>query len=358
MTNSFTNQTIAQIELFTKDEQYETQVYVLPKHLDEKVARLHLDELGVQAHRADRGPGRLHRRPRRGPVQAGPLPLLIPTSARSDARRWPGRRASAPAPASADLRDHQADGAGARPPGDGAHPRPARQPTGSTKVIANLHYFPDTIRGVLRRSPGPTTTSPRAAGHGRGGAGLLKVLRRGGLPGDLAGTRWTDIDLGAFAARHRCRRGDRHAGRQGGLRHPRVRGRAPRRREGGSPASRRSRTPRRHSSPARQLRDLHLRARDSRLLPAPDFCRLGPGRVPDPARLTTSPSTSTRSTTTGTTSVRSAELRQGTFDALAGELRAGASTGARALAPGVLVAPATRTLPGDAELEGARLDRA
>jgi adenosylhomocysteinase len=48
MSNSFTNQTIAQIELFTKTEEYEKQVYVLPKHLDEKVARLHLDALGVR----------------------------------------------------------------------------------------------------------------------------------------------------------------------------------------------------------------------------------------------------------------------------------------------------------------------
>jgi adenosylhomocysteinase len=48
MSNSFTNQTIAQIELFTKNDEYEKRVYVLPKHLDEKVARLHLDALGVR----------------------------------------------------------------------------------------------------------------------------------------------------------------------------------------------------------------------------------------------------------------------------------------------------------------------
>jgi adenosylhomocysteinase len=48
MSNSFTNQVIAQIELFTKSEEYEKKVYVLPKHLDEKVARLHLDALGVK----------------------------------------------------------------------------------------------------------------------------------------------------------------------------------------------------------------------------------------------------------------------------------------------------------------------
>ena len=48
MSNSFSNQTIAQIELFTKNDDYAKQVYVLPKHLDEKVARLHLDALGVR----------------------------------------------------------------------------------------------------------------------------------------------------------------------------------------------------------------------------------------------------------------------------------------------------------------------
>jgi adenosylhomocysteinase len=48
MSNSFSNQTIAQVELFTKNEQYAKQVYVLPKHLDEKVARLHLGALGAQ----------------------------------------------------------------------------------------------------------------------------------------------------------------------------------------------------------------------------------------------------------------------------------------------------------------------
>ena len=48
MSNSFTNQTIAQIELFTKNDEYSRQVYTLPKHLDEKVARLHLDALGVK----------------------------------------------------------------------------------------------------------------------------------------------------------------------------------------------------------------------------------------------------------------------------------------------------------------------
>jgi adenosylhomocysteinase len=48
MSNSFTNQVIAQIELFTKTDEYPIGVYTLPKHLDEKVARLHLDALGVK----------------------------------------------------------------------------------------------------------------------------------------------------------------------------------------------------------------------------------------------------------------------------------------------------------------------
>jgi adenosylhomocysteinase len=48
MSASFTNQVMAQIELHEKAEQYERRVYVLPKRLDEKVARLHLDKLGVR----------------------------------------------------------------------------------------------------------------------------------------------------------------------------------------------------------------------------------------------------------------------------------------------------------------------
>jgi adenosylhomocysteinase len=48
MSASFTNQVLAQIELWTKGDQYKSQVYVLPKHLDEKVARLHLDKIGAK----------------------------------------------------------------------------------------------------------------------------------------------------------------------------------------------------------------------------------------------------------------------------------------------------------------------
>lgn len=48
MSNSFTNQVLAQIELFTKPDEYPVGVYTLPKHLDEEVARLHLAALGVE----------------------------------------------------------------------------------------------------------------------------------------------------------------------------------------------------------------------------------------------------------------------------------------------------------------------
>ena len=48
MSNSFTNQTLAQIELFCNPENYQNQVYILPKKLDEEVARLHLDKIGVE----------------------------------------------------------------------------------------------------------------------------------------------------------------------------------------------------------------------------------------------------------------------------------------------------------------------
>jgi adenosylhomocysteinase len=48
MSNSFTNQTLAQIELWANHDQYENKVYTLPKHLDERVAYLHLAKIGVE----------------------------------------------------------------------------------------------------------------------------------------------------------------------------------------------------------------------------------------------------------------------------------------------------------------------
>ena len=59
MSASFTNQTLAQIELWTNPSKYEKKVYTLPKHLDEKVARLHLDKIGVKLTKLQRQAGRL-----------------------------------------------------------------------------------------------------------------------------------------------------------------------------------------------------------------------------------------------------------------------------------------------------------
>ncbi|GIW74637.1 MAG: hypothetical protein KatS3mg103_1159 [Phycisphaerales bacterium] len=75
---SFTNQVLAQIELYSKNDDYAAGVYVLPKHLDEMVARLHLDALGVEADRAHPGAGRL---PRRAGGRAPTSPSTTATNA-------------------------------------------------------------------------------------------------------------------------------------------------------------------------------------------------------------------------------------------------------------------------------------
>ena len=65
MSASFTNQVLAQIELHNNAEKIGIQVLMLPKKLDEEVARLHLEKLGVQADEAHGGAGEVHRRGRR-----------------------------------------------------------------------------------------------------------------------------------------------------------------------------------------------------------------------------------------------------------------------------------------------------
>jgi adenosylhomocysteinase len=72
MSNSFTNQTLAQIEIFTKhgtNEQYPVGVYTLPKHLDEEVARLHLGKLGVALDRLTRAQAKYLGIPQDGPYK-------------------------------------------------------------------------------------------------------------------------------------------------------------------------------------------------------------------------------------------------------------------------------------------------
>jgi adenosylhomocysteinase len=70
MSNSFTNQVIAQIELFTHPDRYERQVYTLPKHLDEQVARLHLEALGVRLTELTEGQAAYLGVPVEGPYKA------------------------------------------------------------------------------------------------------------------------------------------------------------------------------------------------------------------------------------------------------------------------------------------------
>ena len=134
MSNSFTNQVIAQIELFGHADIYEKRVYTLPKHLDEKVARLHLDALGVRLTELTPQQAAYLGVPARGAVQARPLPLLaslgagsagMPRAAASGrtrspissspptARRGsPGRRSRCPC--SAQIRERFARAAAAR----------------------------------------------------------------------------------------------------------------------------------------------------------------------------------------------------------------------------------------------------
>ena len=76
MSSSFANQTLAQIELYTCTDQYPIGVYVLPKHLDEKVARLQLHKLGAQLTELTDTQAQLPWRRQGGAVQARALPVL------------------------------------------------------------------------------------------------------------------------------------------------------------------------------------------------------------------------------------------------------------------------------------------
>ena len=76
MSSSFTNQTLAQIELWTNQGKYQKKVYVLPKTLDEKVARLHLDKIGVKLTKLSDKQSSYIGIPVSGAVQDGSVPLL------------------------------------------------------------------------------------------------------------------------------------------------------------------------------------------------------------------------------------------------------------------------------------------
>ena len=77
MSNSFANQTLAQIDLWANKDSYEKKVYLLPKKLDEEVARLHLEKIGVKLTTLSQEQADYIGVPVEGPF-AGPLPLLMP----------------------------------------------------------------------------------------------------------------------------------------------------------------------------------------------------------------------------------------------------------------------------------------
>ncbi len=93
MSSSFTNQMLAQIELWTNPGKYERKVYTLPKHLDEKVARLHLEKIGVRLTKLSEQQASYIGVSQAGPYQAGPLPVLISPSASAGCSAPPARLA-------------------------------------------------------------------------------------------------------------------------------------------------------------------------------------------------------------------------------------------------------------------------
>jgi len=70
MSNSFTNQTLAQLELWQNSDKYENKVYVLPKHLDEMVARLHLEKIGVELEELNDKQAKYIGVPKQGPYKS------------------------------------------------------------------------------------------------------------------------------------------------------------------------------------------------------------------------------------------------------------------------------------------------
>ena len=94
MSASFTNQTLAQIELWTNPGKYEKKVYTLPKRLDEKVARLHLDKIGAKLTKLSEKQSTYISVPVEGPVQAGPSTGIETSDLEAGSPRFviPGRR--------------------------------------------------------------------------------------------------------------------------------------------------------------------------------------------------------------------------------------------------------------------------
>ena len=218
---------------------------------------------------------------------------------------------------------------------------------GFDEVIANLHYFPDSIREHfgerLTIATSPSCSAPpagvRACAEFFGDEPFLVI----------SGDALTDIDLdGARRPAPRGRR-DRHAGRQAGPRHARVRRRAarPRRADHRLPGEARAR---RGALGPRQLR--HLRVRAARSSTTSPSARSWTGRRTCSRRCsrTTCRSTSTRSASTGTTSARWRSCARARSTRCAGELRL--EIEGEEVAPGVVAGRRAAALPADAEIEG------
>ena len=154
MSNSFTNQVIAQIELFVHTDSYDKRVYTLAKHLDEKVARLHLAALGAKLTELTPGQAAYLGRAGRRPVQAGPLPLLMKPGSRWRARS--SRRTRSPIsgwPRSARPGSPGRAGRCRCWRGSGSASGPSARSTGSG-LGACLHVTAETANLVLALSRG------------------------------------------------------------------------------------------------------------------------------------------------------------------------------------------------------------
>ena len=112
MSNTFSNQTLAQLDLWKNKDTYKVGVYVLPKQLDEEVARLHLEKIGVKLTTLTDEAGRVSRRAGRRPVQARALPLL---TRRINEAGTPSCRRDAAAPSLNGLRAGRLQRLGVRP---------------------------------------------------------------------------------------------------------------------------------------------------------------------------------------------------------------------------------------------------
>ncbi len=142
MSASFTNQVLAQLELHNRAEAYDKQVYMLPKELDEEVARLHLDHLRVQLTTLTDDQADVPRRVAGRALQARPLPLLGAAS--------PGRSARCREASAAALRRRCAQNGGS-----GAGPTIVGTMCAVVVVIRNR---------VFRSAPSPQQRLPQTSG--------------------------------------------------------------------------------------------------------------------------------------------------------------------------------------------------